>query len=120
MPNFLRPLLKECGQEAPYDFHEFVEVFPFDQIHSDSSGQRSSLNPLPSYQKVGEASYSEVFGIGNVVLKVIPLMDEDIDAINLDHSVDQPSMSEAKDVLKEIIVTRAMGNMCDGFTTLLR
>lgn len=119
IPSFLRPLLNECGQEAPYDFREFVEVFPFDQIHSNSNGQRTSLNPLPVYQKVGEASYSEVFGIGDVVLKVIPLMDEDNES-NLDNSAELPSMSEARDVIKEIIVTRAMGNMCDGFTTLLR
>jgi hypothetical protein len=75
------------------------------------------------FRKIGEASYSEVFGIGDVVLKVIPLRDEDADAsqISLDGGVeDGPSPSDAKDVLKEMIVTRAMGEMCEGFVDLLR
>jgi serine/threonine-protein kinase haspin len=33
---------------------------------------------------------------------------------------DGPAPSDAKDVRKEIIVTRAMGEVCDGFVKLLK
>jgi hypothetical protein len=86
------------------------------------------------FRKIGEASYSEVFGIGDVVLKVIPLRDENPDAgtnkkklkMNTkynEHGNDEedgPAPSDAKDVLKEIVVTRAMGELCNGFVNLLR
>ena len=76
---------------------------------------------MGSYQKVGEASYSEVFGIGNVVLKIIPLFDEDHDVSETwTASWDPPPVSEVQDVLKEIVVTRAMGEICKGFIKLLK
>lgn len=76
-----------------------------------------------SFKKIGEASYSEVFGIGGVVLKIIPLRNESR-AIDVKqhqkNDIEEPATSEAKDVRKEIIVTRAMGEVCDGFVKLLK
>lgn len=114
VPESLRPLLDECGQDAPYDFNAFVETFPFDPIHNSAQSRT-----IPTYQKVGEASYSEVFGVGDVVLKVIPLLDDEKTGLASSSDEDTPSESEAKDVLKEIIVTRAVGNSCNGFIQLL-
>lgn len=112
-PAHLRPLLAECAQERPHEFSAFIGSFPFDSIvHGDTSRGCT-------FQKIGEASYSEVFGIGDVVLKVIPLRDE----VRLEAdecAVESPAPSDAKDVLKEIFVTRAMGDMCPGFVKLLR
>ncbi|KAI0720324.1 hypothetical protein C8T65DRAFT_716067 [Cerioporus squamosus] len=114
VPAYVRPLLQECGQATPHEFSAFIEMFP----HDPMVRSHTALS-LPAFQKIGEASYSEVFGIGDVVLKIIPLRDEDRDGlVNMD--VDSPAPSDAKDVLKEIIVTRAMGDMCSGFVELLR
>ncbi|THH28794.1 hypothetical protein EUX98_g5388 [Antrodiella citrinella] len=94
-------------------------MFPFDSItrsiHDDDGANTVGL---AHFQKIGEASYSEVFGIGDVVLKVIPLRDEDAPPVK--DPEDFPAPSDAKDVLKEIIVTRAMGETCKGFVQLLR
>ena len=110
-PPHLIPLLDECGQEAPVEFSAFIEAFP---VHSIV---QSSCAGHATFQKIGEASYSEVFGIGDVVLKIIPIRNEEgpdeIDA-------ETPAPSDAKDVLKEIVVTRAMGEMCNGFVNLLK
>ncbi|KAI0089068.1 hypothetical protein BDY19DRAFT_985076 [Irpex rosettiformis] len=126
-PAYLKPLLEACSQSIPYEFSAFIDMFPFDPIVQTSHGGVGT-SPLPSkktskkaaaFQKIGEASFSEVFGIGDVVLKVVPLRDEEAsEAIMNDEDV--PAPSDAKDVLREIIVTRAMGEMCEGFVQLLR
>jgi serine/threonine-protein kinase haspin len=110
-PTHLIPLLDECGQDAPVEFSAFIEAFPVHPIvWSSYSGQAA-------FQKIGEASYSEVFGIGDVVLKIIPIRNEECpDRID----VETPAPSDAKDVLQEIIVTRALGEMCNGFVNLLK
>lgn len=126
-PTYLRPLLEACTQTTPYEFSAFIEMFPFDPIVQTSHGG-VGISPVPvkksskataAFQKIGEASFSEVFGIGDVVLKVIPLRDEDI-AGTIHADEDLPDPSDAQDVLREIIVTRAMGEMCEGFVQLLR
>ncbi|GLB34041.1 putative protein with domain of unknown function [Lyophyllum shimeji] len=129
IPEYLKPLLAECGQEScgPIEFSSFIETFPYDPaVRSDGA------QPV-EFRKIGEASYSEVFGIGDVVLKVIPLRDEsagNASAGQIKTNVrrnegaqeeeDGPPPSDAKDVLKEIIVTHAMGEVCDGFVKLLK
>ncbi|CCM00662.1 uncharacterized protein FIBRA_02701 [Fibroporia radiculosa] len=112
-PPHLRPLLEECSQTTPHEFSAFIEMFPFDAIVRAEDDAE-----LARFEKIGEASYSEVFGIGNVVLKIIPLRNETKNSAEND--MDSPAPSDAKDVLKEIIVTRAAGEMCVGFIQLLR
>jgi serine/threonine-protein kinase haspin len=129
-PTYLRPLLEECHQEkcGPIDFSSFIDTFPFDPVVRSENGKPTGA----TFRKVGEASYSEVFGIGDVVLKVIPLRDESNDEASTNklkmnvkcndsgEVEDGPAPSDAKDVRKEIIVTRAMGEVCDGFVKLLK
>ncbi|KAI0307035.1 hypothetical protein B0F90DRAFT_1684585 [Multifurca ochricompacta] len=110
-PPYLLPLLEECGQSAPVEFSAFIEAFPVHPI------VRSSCTSQALFEKIGEASYSEVFGIGDVVLKIIPIRNEECSG-ELD--VETPAPSDAKDVLKEIVVTRALGEMCSGFVSLLK
>ena len=112
IPDSLIPLLEECHQETsgPHNFSTFIESFRYDPI-LQAARQNKALGM--EFRKIGEASYSEVFGIGDVVLKVIPLRDES----NTDEG---PAPSDAKDVRKEIIVTRAMGEVHDGFVKLLK
>jgi serine/threonine-protein kinase haspin len=110
-PPHLAPLLDECGQDAPIEFSAFIEAFPVHHI------VRSSFSGRAVFQKIGEASYSEVFGIGDVVLKIIPIRNEECpDKID----AETPAPSDARDILKEIVVTRALGEMCDGFVNLLK
>lgn len=119
-PEYLLPLLDECAQATPHEFSAFIETFPFDQIVQPIDENFDSLDDV-QFRKIGEASYSEVFGIGNVVLKVIPLRDDhSVSAPAPTSEMETPFPSEAKDVLKEIIVTHAMGEVCDGFVKLLR
>ncbi|TFK68207.1 hypothetical protein BDN72DRAFT_879180 [Pluteus cervinus] len=120
IPAYLHPLLEECGQEeqGPYEFSAFIDSFPFDPVVQSHKKPQSSLQ----FRKIGEASYSEVFGIGDVVLKIIPLRNETREKSmrSEDMDADEPAPSDAKDVRKEIIVTRAMGDVCDGFVRLLK
>lgn len=138
IPEYLRPLLEECHQETcgPYVFSAFIESFPYDPVlHSCERTAESSVDL--QFRKIGEASYSEVFGIGDVVLKVIPLRNETLGDAPTNNSKprtnekygddqedqddrEEPAPSDAKDVRKEIIVTRAMGEVCDGFVKLLK
>ncbi|KAG6903415.1 hypothetical protein C0995_005438 [Termitomyces sp. Mi166 len=123
IPDYLKPLLAECGQSAcgPVEFSSFIETFPYDRVVQSTGGSPADL----LFKKIGEASYSEVFGIGDVVLKVIPLRDESGGSTTLSSAEDKdeddgPAPTDAKDVLKEIIVTEAMGQVCAGFVELLK
>jgi len=116
-PEHLKGLLEECHQETcgPHNFSAFIETFPLDPVLQSA---RLHSGEQLKFRKIGEASYSEVFGIGDVVLKVIPLRDEANSSSN-DES-DGPAPSDAGDVRKEIVVTRAMGEVHDGFVELLK
>ncbi|EKM79875.1 hypothetical protein AGABI1DRAFT_119933 [Agaricus bisporus var. burnettii JB137-S8] len=122
-PEHLRPLLEECFQEetGPYEFSAFIKSFPLDPILQDArrTAKRKKDGRTMMFRKIGEASYSEVFGIGDVVLKVIPLRDE-LSFVDEEELDDGPAPSDAKDVRKEIIVTRAMGDVHDRFVELLK
>ena len=117
IPKYLKPLLEECHQETcgPHNFSAFIESFPFDPIISHNNEDVDV-----KFKKIGEASYSEVFGIGDVVLKVIPLRDESESGQSFTPEEDGPAPTDAKDVRKEIIVTRAMGEVYNGFVKLLK
>lgn len=109
-------LLAESNQPEPYDFSDFVATIPFDEsIH----GERVDQSPLSLY-KVGEASFSEVFAIGNVVLKIIPIaIDGQVAAVS-SGDVMWPSISSPEDVTKEIRATKLMGSVHPTFIKLLR
>lgn len=130
IPAYLKPLLEECGQEdcGPHDFSSFIESFPFDPILQAAREREGDL----FFKKIGEASYSEVFGIGDVVLKVVPLRDESSPSSgkrtlkargSIGHEGAEgevPPPTDAQDVRKEIVVTHAMGEVHKGFVKLLK
>jgi len=70
------------------------------------------------YRKIGDASYSEVFGIGKVAMKVMPLKSE-VTPFTVDEDIEKPFESTPEDVLKEVMITKAMGGVCSGFIKLL-
>jgi serine/threonine-protein kinase haspin len=131
IPTYLKPLLEECGQDecGPHDFSSFIDSFPFDPVLQKA---RDRHGGELLFKKIGEASYSEVFGIGDVVLKVIPLRDEFSGSEgkrilkargSIGHEgleSEAPPPTDAQDVRKEIIVTRAMGEVHHGFVKLLK
>ena len=118
VPEHLLPLLQECSQDSPHEFSSFINSFPFDPIVQSYESELTAYSKA-EFRKVGEASYSEVFGIGSVVLKIVPLCDESETKAG-GHDVESPSPSDARDVLQEIAATRSMGELCEGFTKLLR
>ncbi|CAE6533802.1 unnamed protein product [Rhizoctonia solani] len=110
----LRSLLEECSQSEPIDLGAFVATFSTDDVHLRFPS--TTAGPRRRWQKVGEASYSEVFRLGGVVVKIVPLRMEH-DGWN---GVDGPCVSEMGDVQKEIAITRAMGDMQSGFIKLVK
>jgi serine/threonine-protein kinase haspin len=120
-PRHLLGLLSECQQESPHEFSAFVDAFPTDVVVRQNTASPLTLGGKKfTFRKVGEASYSEVFGIGSVVLKIIPLQDESAKSSNAS-DCETPPPSKAADVLKEITVTRAMADVCgDSFVRLLK
>ncbi|KAG8713476.1 hypothetical protein FRC11_012025 [Ceratobasidium sp. 423] len=107
-------LLEECSQSEPIDLGAFVATFSTDDVHVRFPP--TTAGPRRRWQKVGEASYSEVFRLGGVVVKIVPLKMEH-DGWN---GVDGPCVSEMGDVQKEIAITRAMGDMQSGFIKLVK
>jgi serine/threonine-protein kinase haspin len=70
------------------------------------------------YRKIGDASYSEVFGIGKAALKIVPLK-SDVIPFTAGENIEKPFESAPEDVVKEVMITKAMGDVCDGFIKLL-
>jgi len=118
VPKCLLPLLQECNQDSPHEFSSFINSFPFDPIVQSYESELVAYSKA-EFRKVGDASYSEVFGIGSVVLKIVPLRDGSETKADGYH-VESPPPSDARDVLQEIAATRLMGELCEGFTKLLR
>ena len=118
VPEHLLPLLQECNQDSPHEFSSFINSFPFDPIVQSYESELVAYSKA-EFRKVGEASYSEVFGIGSVVLKIVPLRDESETKTD-GYRVEPPPPSDARDILQEIAATRLMGELCEGFTKLLR
>ncbi|KAF9514767.1 hypothetical protein BS47DRAFT_1294794 [Hydnum rufescens UP504] len=75
------------------------------------------------FRKIGEASFSEVFRVGDVVLKIVPIAikprDRGPNAGNKNEAP-WPSVSDPGDVLREIVATKIMGEVHSGFIKLLK
>lgn len=133
-PIAISPLLEVSGQAAPHDFGAFVSTFHAKGIHAhhDSGGRKllSRMKDL-TWRKIGEASFSEVFRVGEVVLKIVPLEYHDFNSPHInpaDSAVGarertrpkpRPNTSLPEDVLREINATGIMGGVHSGFTNLL-
>ena len=103
-------LVSACTLKEVHDFSAFVAspaVISLLDPESQDSG--------PSFKKIGEASYSEVYSMGvqkgkKIVIKVIPLVGhgEEI-AVSADGK-DLPDTSHSRDVLRELEITKRMGD----------
>ncbi|KAK8858853.1 hypothetical protein IAR55_003083 [Kwoniella newhampshirensis] len=104
----LTSLVQQCTSSTVHPFSTFL--------------QSSHLPKFAEISKVGEASYSEVFGLTtattdsassgvDLVLKIIPLLDGEANDI-IDGPL--PDCTSPEDVAREIQVTKRMGNVPGG------
>ena len=116
-------LLRICGQDEPLDFESFVATFPFDADIQNLVSMNEFVDIIDlSFRKVGEASCSEVFRLGRLVLKIIPILSRP-DTSFLGGDGDRqgyPNVSNVDDVLREVRATEKMGFAHPGFTRLLK
>lgn len=124
--NALTLLLEVSNQAAPFDFDSFLSKFQFEELHDrHRTGRRLSFSQELPWRKIGEASFSEVFSVGDVVLKIIPLEyhgeDKGDDGAVRGHAKEPlPATSDPADVFREINATRLMGTVHCGFASLIR
>jgi hypothetical protein len=103
-------LVSACTLTEVHDFSTFISS-PAVASLLDPEDQSSG----PSFKKIGEASYSEVYSMGiqkgkKIVVKVIPLVNHG-DAITVRADArDLPDTSHARDVLRELEITQRMGD----------
>lgn len=95
----LTRLLAQCTLPSPVPFSDIFTHSAFSKLVSGSE-----------LKKQGEASYSEVFRVGDAVVKVIPLLG----GSEPEGEEDVPDCSGAEDVAREIEVTRRMARVPGG------
>lgn len=139
--NHLSDALRVCDQSTPHDFATFIDThrIAFSSATTKSAkkygGSSASGN---CFEKLGEASYSEVFGVYSAssssldkvpeaVMKVVPLALKPSNkpsrrSANSDtrsEDGDEPMcLTEMRDIVKEIELTRLMNGIHDGFVNL--
>jgi serine/threonine-protein kinase haspin len=96
------------------DFDFFLSTFPSDEIFENEPA-------ATFHSKIGEATYSEVFGCGSMVLKIIPLRNPELAGLESEVSEEElPTFSDIAEVEREIITTRALGEFSKGFVRLIK
>ncbi|EJU06327.1 hypothetical protein DACRYDRAFT_13022 [Dacryopinax primogenitus] len=106
-PNGVQQLLSVCHQEEAVDFGQFIRTVP-----------SKYYEEVVPYRKVGEASYSEVFAVGEIVLKIVPLLAD----VEFGHiTEDRPPETPVEDALREILFMSRLGGLPggSGFSALL-
>lgn len=108
-------LLRTCSFFRPQPFKVFLSSPNF-LFHTFS---RRTFKDPPAIRKIGEASYSEVFGVSvvgreEVVIKVIPLICESVPPVGSKDKVELPDTSTVEDVVREIEVTKRMAQSPQG------
>ncbi|PWN36843.1 uncharacterized protein FA14DRAFT_159171 [Meira miltonrushii] len=112
----LTTLLSVCNQKAPQRFDDCL-----DEMEKQGNGSK--------WKKIGEATYSEVFGLANsgMVLKVIPLAykGDQIEQSDLETSIAEsesniPEQSQLADLQREIEMTRGVSDANEAFVKIHR
>ncbi|WVN89898.1 uncharacterized protein L203_105128 [Cryptococcus depauperatus CBS 7841] len=101
----IKDLLQICSSQSVHCFSSLIESLPFSTFGVP-------IDPV----KVGEASYSEVFGISSqndgikdFVIKIIPIFDG-----RTGSNISLPDCSMPEDIVREIGVTKRMGDVPNG------
>ena len=109
-------LLRGCTNPEVQPFSEFLRSQCLLSLIPFSANYESG----PVIRKIGEASYSEVFGLSayeagpEIVVKVVPLLEQALLQRDTMHEVDLPDCTLPENVLREIEVTRMMAGIPDG------
>lgn len=135
----LAALLTLCEQDSAHNFDSFVGSYSITAV-SDSSAPnkrgKRQVEPSNAFRKIGEASYSEVFGVWSgssisaeepprVVMKVVPLdllphgtSSRRSTRPGVETDEDEVCLTRVEDVRKEIEITRLMNDVHEGFVKL--
>jgi hypothetical protein len=136
--NHLADALRVCDQSTPHNFATFIDTH---RIASTSVKSKKQTAQVPAnrnrFQKLGEASYSEVFGVYSAssssldevpeaVMKVVPLALVLSDKPSRRSTTSSAShdddgllcLTEMQDIVKEIELTRLMNGIHDCFVNL--
>ncbi|KAJ9101743.1 hypothetical protein QFC21_003082 [Naganishia friedmannii] len=137
----LADALQLCDQSIPHDFATFIDTHRIASTSATAkSGKKHGAQISQGsnrFEKLGEATYSEVFGVYSTsssstlkgpeaVMKVIPLALMPSDkpsrrSTNSDASQDNCELmcvTEMQEIVKEIELTRLMNGVHDGFVNL--
>lgn len=134
----LRDVLALCQQDSACDFTSFIDTHQITSapaIRTKTRGKRAAAAPVPNvFRKIGEASYSEVFGVwsesgtaepSKVVMKVVPLDMNPTKTVsarsgksNNSEEDDEICLTKVEDIAKEIEITRLMNGVHEGFVKL--
>lgn len=139
-PDFdLAALLTLCEQDCAHNFDSFVTSHPITALLGSSTPTKRGKRPVEfcnAFRKIGEASYSEVFGVWSgsplsaegsprVVMKVVPLdllphgtSTRRSARLGGETEEDEVCLTRVEDVIKEMEITRLMGNVHKGFVKL--
>ncbi|KAF8602658.1 hypothetical protein BDV93DRAFT_545272 [Ceratobasidium sp. AG-I] len=69
-------LLEACFQSESTDLVVFVSTFPPDEAHKHCHASTGAAGSSRHWREIGQASYPEVLGLGEMLVKVVPLMME--------------------------------------------
>jgi hypothetical protein len=130
----LETLLTLCKQESAHDFTSFVSSHSVTSASATSGPKKKGKAIVEQnvFRKIGEASYSEVFGVWSgtssgssprVVMKVVPLdlaITTSRRSTRLSEETDEEEvcLTRVEDVIKEIEITRLMDSVHEGFVKL--
>jgi hypothetical protein len=97
-------LLELCAQSCPEEFSAYLS-------HLEQESKSSTWN------KIGEASYSEVYGVSSArsVIKIIPLVTP-----RVVRNDSMPEQSLIRDVHREIQLSKSLSRVDDGFVKFYR
>ena len=122
LTQIISPLLETCQQKVVMEFQYFIET---SNILLDDGFSCEDYNSTPSWQKLGEATYSEVYTFTSsptskpIVIKIIPIFPP---KGRLNHSVEDskhfPQESDWKEVWRELRITELLSNQT-GFVRLI-
>ncbi|KAJ9113812.1 hypothetical protein QFC19_000005 [Naganishia cerealis] len=133
--------LQLCNQSEPHDFATFINTYRSSSISNTGEVKRgasvsSGDKRTNCFEKLGEASYSEVFGVWSasssppdktpkMVMKVVPLAlqlselpSSQSSGSRVPSEDDELCLTEMQDIVKEIELTRLMNEIHDGFVQL--
>lgn len=103
-PAWLVQLLASCTLDHVIDFQDFVTKPP----------RAVARTGLMDWVKVGEASYSEVFRVGDTVVKIMPLADPSTRGDEIQAKSNWPMLSNVESVEREIKINASVDKI-DGF-----